>query len=56
MHQQLIMFKQCVVTACSYGPFLDANDCKDEYEALDTSLAKTLMRILQTDQPVAKII
>jgi hypothetical protein len=47
IHQKLMIFKQCVVTATNWGPLLDAkDDSKDEYKDIDIFLGETLKRIL----------
>ena len=46
MHQQFQIFRQCVLTACNYGPLLDAANDKESYKEIDVKLAWILKRIL----------
>ena len=41
-HQQLMIFKQCIITACNWGPLLDVCPNKEAYKEIDEKLTETL--------------
>jgi len=41
-HQQLMIYRQCIVTATNWAPLLDISNGKEEYKKVDTKLTEIL--------------